>query len=74
MGLTDRRQSAALWVMIPAVLTAAGCLLAPVVYLRYALPVVCALPLWLAAATAPGIAAQAEAEMPTPTGTVEPEC
>ena len=39
----------ALFVFIPGVVTAVGCLFSPVVYLRYALPYVCALPLWLAA-------------------------
>lgn len=44
-----RHRRRGLWVWLPALVTAVGCLLSPVVYLRYALPVVCALPLGLGA-------------------------
>ena len=43
------RRKRALWAFIPSMITLAGCLFMPVVYLRYALPYVCALPLWFAA-------------------------
>lgn len=43
------RRKKALWVFIPSIVTAFSCLFVPVVYLRYALPYVCALPLWFAA-------------------------
>ena len=44
----------ALFVWLPSIATALGCLFSPVVYLRYGLPYVCALPLWFAAYQAMG--------------------
>ncbi|MDD3337025.1 MAG: DUF6020 family protein [Eubacteriales bacterium] len=44
-----RKRKSALLVMLPALMTALNCLFSPVVYLRYALPMVCTLPFWFAA-------------------------
>jgi hypothetical protein len=44
----------ALWVFAPSAVTVLMCLFVPVVYLRYALPYVCSLPLWFAAYDAMG--------------------
>ncbi len=47
LALSGGRKRVAL-VMIPSLVTLVGCLFAPVAYLRYALPLVCSLPLWFA--------------------------
>ena len=45
--VSGRKKALIVW--LPALVTGAGCLLSPVVYLRYLLPVMCALPVGLGA-------------------------
>lgn len=53
--MIKQKRKMAMLSMLPAMLTAVFCLFSPLVYIRYAVPLTAALPLWFAAYTAHGI-------------------
>ena len=53
-AMVRQKRTSALAALVPGILTMFFCLFSPLVYIRYALPMTCTLPLWFAAWTAHG--------------------